>query len=63
MKKYVDFVTSLEKTVQAKSNELFNEIYAPFKDDEDMMCSSKSDGDIAFVKKVSNSKEPGYDWE
>jgi len=57
MKSYVEFKNKLSKEVVEKSDELFNEIFAPYENHQPLVCVSRHKDDVKYVRKVNLDKK------
>lgn len=52
MKRYEDFEKEMSEEVKKESEEFFNKIFEPYKDDELLLLVSTDPNDITYVRKV-----------
>jgi len=57
MKSYVEFVNNMTKEQREKANKLFEEIFAPYKDHQPLICISRNKDDVKYVRKIKLDKK------
>lgn len=58
MMHYKEFYAQMSEEDKKASKEMFDKMYAPYKDDEPIILMSQSDDDEKYVRKITSIKKP-----